>query len=68
MAEPLLTLGQVGPAIDRLSAQIIDGEMSHRDAVAIIDKSTGLISTIQAVTVERHEEGGRTIWIEVEEM
>lgn len=64
----LLNLGQVGPHIDRLSAQIIDGGMSHRDPVCVIVKDTGLIYTIQKIEVEQHEEGGRTVWIEVEEM
>lgn len=71
-------LGELNTETSKLAARMAEGTMNHRDTVAIIDKNSGLISTIQHVKIEEHwagdpvDEGvkmliGRTIWIVVEE-
>jgi hypothetical protein len=62
-----------------LSAQFLDGKISPEARVAIIDKNSGIISTVTDVKVENHYDGpedseeertliGQTLWIEVEEI
>lgn len=61
------TLGEFAARVGAIEAQIIDGAMSHRDAVVIVDKDTKTMYTVEDIKIEQHEEGGRTVWIEVEE-
>ena len=60
-------LGELHSEVSRMGAAMIDGALNNKDVVAVIDKNTGLISMIDNIRVEVHEEGGRTIWLEVEE-
>ena len=60
-------LGELNTEVSKMAAAMIESSLSPSDTVAIIDKNSGIISTIQEVKVEVHEEGGRTIWLVVEE-
>lgn len=68
-------LGELNTEVSILSGKMIDGQLSNRDTVAVINEN-GHVSTIREVKVEEHwagEEGhstliGRTIWLVTEEM
>lgn len=69
-------LGELNTQVSILAGRMVNGILNHQDTVAIIDKNSGLVSTIQEVKVEDHIEGdpdgeqvliGRTIWLVVEE-
>lgn len=71
-------LGELNTEVSKMAAAMIESSLSPSDTVAIIDKNSGMISTIQHVKIEEHwagdpvDEGvrmliGRTIWLVVEE-
>lgn len=67
-------LGELNTETSKMSGKMVDGELSHRDTVAVITLD-GIVSTIQEVKIEEHwagEDGhrtllGRTIWLVTEE-
>lgn len=69
-ADPIkmTNVAEVSSEVSGWGGMMVDGQLSPRTTVVLMDRDSKLISTIKDVQLEQHEDGTQTMWLMTEEM